>query len=136
MAPAPATQRRTLDEQDVGAGADSITKGERPVKIRTVEYRRLRSFGNYENESIGATMDVPEGGDPVEALRALEGWVNVQMAKAADREYLAREGREKREDAERELRAVQADIEHARAQYKRIQDFAAKFGVELEDIPF
>lgn len=50
------------------------------MKVTTVEYRKLVSHGQYENTSIGATAVVDSDETPPEALSALQGWVNGELA--------------------------------------------------------
>jgi hypothetical protein len=47
--------------------------------IMQVEYRRLKTFGNDENETIGAVVEVPRGQDPDAILSALKEWVDARL---------------------------------------------------------
>lgn len=51
--------------------------------IQTVTYRKLRSFGHYENETVGATASVGDAEKPEEALAELSLWVNERLGTAA-----------------------------------------------------
>jgi hypothetical protein len=64
-----------------------------------VEYRRLKTFGNYENETIGAVVEVPRGQDPDAILSALKEWVDARLNMVLMRKL--RIEREKREAEQR-----------------------------------
>lgn len=49
------------------------------MKILTVEYRRLKNLGNYENETIGAVAQVEAGETPEQALEKLKVFVSEQF---------------------------------------------------------
>lgn len=105
------------------------------MKIKTIEYRCLKSYGRYENVSIGATAEVEEGHEAT-ALADLEVWVNRQI----QARIKAAEDREEEEwrtrEASRTLEELNRDIEHAKAKWEQIQAFARKLGVDVEDCPF
>lgn len=50
------------------------------MRISSVTYRRLVSFGRYENEAVEVAAEVPEGGDPNEVLASLKDWVDDKLA--------------------------------------------------------
>lgn len=49
------------------------------MRIRTITYSRIRNLGNYQNEKLEATADIPIGDDPVEARKKLKCWVLRQL---------------------------------------------------------
>jgi hypothetical protein len=53
------------------------------MKIVTVEYRRLRTFGSYQNETVGATAEVPGDRSAEDVLSELRTWVAIQMSDSA-----------------------------------------------------
>lgn len=110
------------------------------MKIVTVEYRRLRTFGNYQNESVGATAEVGEGETANRALQELRDWVEQQLGDAQERADLSAavsELRWKKTELEREIDA-------ANQKWLAILEFMKKFGIErpahlpetLEGLPF
>lgn len=109
------------------------------MKIISVEYKRLRTFGNYENEAIGATAFVGIDEDPVDVMNDLKSWVNDRLGLRIE----DRENRSLLSEQCRELRARAVDAQEELNQLKSRRDSAVallqKHGVnteELEEIPF
>jgi hypothetical protein len=107
------------------------------MRIVQVAYRRLRSFGNFSNETVGATAAVEDGRDPGDVLDELRVWVDHNLGAAEERLGMAAEI-----DA---LRYRKDDLERAVAQLKLRHEAATKFleaaGIPvpprwLEDLPF
>lgn len=110
------------------------------MKIITVEYRRLRNLGNYENETVGATAEVQDGETPEEALEKLKVFVAEQLlAKQREIEFdealKAEQGKQNARDEvmrrtkvrlERKERQRQFEQESAMAQ-KKTMDRAKEF---------
>ena len=101
------------------------------MRVTSVEYRRLRSFGQYENETVGATAAVSEGETPEAALSALRDWVAGQLALAA--------GAEEIEEFITELQSKKRHIESAVAsgerKYAALRDILAAHNIELPKNP-
>lgn len=112
------------------------------MKIKTIEYRCLKSYGRYENVSIGATAEVEEGHEAT-ALADLEVWVNRQI-QARIKEAEDREEEEWRtREASRTLEELNRDIAEAKERWEQIRKFTEKLGgsieklgVSVEEIPF
>lgn len=115
------------------------------MNIKTVEYRRLRSFGSYENETIGATAEVAPGEYPLEVLEHLRGWVEAQHREAEQREAAQRQ----EQDAEWRLERINGDIEDRQRRlgeletmYTTLRAKLSEYGVvlptlaEAEGLPF
>ena len=49
------------------------------MQIKTIHYKRVKSLGNYQSETLEATADLDEGDDPVEASNALRDFVCGQL---------------------------------------------------------
>ena len=54
------------------------------MKITKVRYERLRSFGNFQNETVGCEADVEGHEDPILCLAQLREWVNDQLGQRED----------------------------------------------------
>lgn len=52
------------------------------MRITEVEYRRLRSFGHFENEMVGAVAALQGDETPEDALQALRQWVDDKLGSA------------------------------------------------------
>lgn len=109
------------------------------MKIISVEYRRLRTFGNYENETIGATAYVGLDESPDETLESLKSWVESKHSDRDEAEEIRNREKILWGDLGNEIR----DREHELASLKARRDNAVallqKHGVntkELEEIPF
>lgn len=102
-------------------------------RITGVTYRRLRSFGNYENEAVEATCHVPDGVDPREALHATQLWVADQLKLGENRDALQGEV----DRLESEKAGLARDIEQARVVHAKAKKFLEENKLELwGDPPF
>lgn len=109
------------------------------MKITQVEYRRLVTYGHFENQTIGAVADVEPGEEPEDALAKLEQFVADQHAKKI---VLA----EAKEDASREIAACHANVKQMqeemdgwRQRWVRARQFLEQHGIptgKFEDVPF
>ena len=52
------------------------------MKITSVRYERLHSFGNYENEKLSAEAVIADGDDPDEAADQLRHFIDGQIETA------------------------------------------------------
>lgn len=104
-----------------------------------VEYRKTVSFGNYQNETIGVTLDVPEGMGTTEALATAVEWVHSQLAIHESK---------RQDDFDREqtiaceqsnLDRIRRDIIFEKKKWEKIKAFMEKLGVPSDhfgDVPF
>ena len=99
------------------------------MKIVTVEYRRLRTFGGYQNETVGAVAEIEAGGDADSTLADLRAWVDAQLGDEGDRRNLT--------EAINELRwrkdQMERDIVRVEDRWKAIIAFMEKLGIERPD---
>lgn len=109
------------------------------MKITQVEYRRLESFGDFQNQTIGAVAIVEPGEEPQDALAKLEQFV----ADMHSRRVLVMEVR-KDTDAEiaacrANVKAMQDDMDGWKQRWVRARQFLEQHGVptgNFEDVPF
>lgn len=102
------------------------------MKIVTVEYRRLKTFGGYNNETIGAVAEVTPGVEPSSTLTDLKEWVDAQFSDKENVYALADRAQELRWQAEEAERR----IERANEKWAAIMAFLEKLGIERpSDIP-
>ena len=114
------------------------------MKIVQVEYRRLRSFGEYENETVGAVAEVEPGISPEQSLEILKGWVEENFGeRASARDAATRvqrlEIREREvagllKESEKRWRAAQKILEAAGIDVPR--DYGVNEDDDLKDLPF
>ena len=108
------------------------------MKIVKVEYRRLVSDGNYNNESHGAEAIVEDGEDPICAHADLISWVDDILRK---RGYLRDEERKLEYDVQ-SLRMQEGKLRRECDKYRRtiekMVDFLNNHGVKIptDEIPF
>jgi hypothetical protein len=107
------------------------------MRIVQVEYRKLRSFGNFSNETVGATAAVEDGRDPGDALDELRVWVDRNLGAAEERLGMAAEIdtlRHRKQSLEREVEAAQR-------RYVAAKEFLEKAGIPvppawMDELPF
>lgn len=96
------------------------------MKIVTVEYRRLRTFGGYQNETVGAVAEIESGQDADTTLAALREWVDAQLGDEGERRELT--------EAINDLRwrkdQMERDIARTEDRWKAITAFLEKLGIE------
>ena len=106
--------------------------------IMTVTYRRLRSFGSYENEAVEATA-VVDGRDPADVLNELKSWVDDKLGETdRTREYLDSQ-KAIWGDLDRDIKNLNEELNVLTKRRDRAVELLKKHGVdttELEEIPF
>lgn len=103
------------------------------MTITTVEYRQLRSFGNYNNESVGAVAQVDAGERPDTALASLKTWVAGELGMAEQAEKL----RDELFSMRSEKNGLERDIKGLKRVYGQLEKLLKKHGVKLrENVPF
>lgn len=104
------------------------------MKITTVRYERLRSFGNYENETVAATAQVEDGETPESALAALRQWVEAQLGEVEKLSQM----RQRYDQLDWEVHAMEQRLRGAKSAYERVKAILERHGVELrdDDLPF
>ena len=108
------------------------------MKLYSVAYKRLHSFGSYENECLEGTTLVPPGADPDLVLKELKTWVHERLGipeedVRQERDSLARDIRVLRD----ERRKLDSEIDQARETWRKAQAFLEKHGLDMpEHLPF
>ena len=110
------------------------------MKIVTVEYRRLRTFGGYQNETVGAVAEVESGLDADATLTELRTWVDAQLGDEGERRNLT----ESINDLRWRKDQMERDIVRVEDRWKAMTAFLEKIGIErpanipddLSDLPF
>jgi hypothetical protein len=101
--------------------------------VLSVEYRRLRSFGSFENETIGGTARVPPGEDPAKTLEALRSWVEKRFGEILQVQDL----RSQVWALTAEKESLERAVEEARRRWESAKGFLGRHGVQVEDpVPF
>jgi hypothetical protein len=118
------------------------------MKVDRVTYRRLVTDENYSNRAIEASAQVEPGEQPEETLRALRGWVGLQLCGLApespDPVAIAERIERLRDDAERldastreQRRAINRMREEERELWRRAGCLDAYMGPCVDaPIPF
>lgn len=110
------------------------------MRIVTVEYRRLRTFGGYQNETVGATAELAADESAETALQDLKSWVDTQLADRENAYDLGQRVSDLRWQADEQERR----LEHANEKWAALIAFLDKLGIErpseipetLEGLPF
>lgn len=106
--------------------------------IRQIEYRATRSFGSYENETIGATAELVAQENHDEAQAALAALVNRQLDERAEArgEVFAAQNDLRR--LKNEARDTEAQVRVACERWEKVKAFMVRQGLDVSDldIPF
>lgn len=114
------------------------------MKVTSVEYRRLHTFGEYENETVGIVATVEEGEDADSALYTARAWVDSQLQGRED----GRDIQSRVQRAEIRLREVNGLLHESEKRWAAAQKILAAAGVdvprdygagdddELKELPF
>ena len=112
------------------------------MNIVTVEYRRLRTYGDYQNETVGAVahVQVSAGETADSALYELRAWVDAQLGSREEQRQLQARVTDLRWKAEE----YERKIARAEERWTAITAFLEKLGIErpadipddLKDLPF
>lgn len=113
------------------ARIDALVRDALKPRVRSVTYRRLKSFGDYENENeaVEATVAVPPGGSADESLAFARDWVNHKLSQRDEYEKLGDQIALMRSDLAKDERKL---IE-VQAKYERYKSVLEKHGVAVED---
>jgi hypothetical protein len=105
------------------------------MKINSISYSRLVSFGSYQNATFSATAEVGDEG-PDEAMNELVMFIEakaVAMRQARD-EY------QEAQTAKAQMQWEVEDLERKKSQLKadcdRMQNFLESHGVHVDNVPF
>ena len=103
------------------------------MQIISVDYSRLVSFGNYENERLGATAIVPPGEQPEETLLQLKEWVEAHLGQVQQLNQV----RAELQGLQWRKSQLAGDIDRAKETYEKIRQALKAHGVDLqEELPF
>lgn len=103
------------------------------MKIIQVEYSRLKTFGSYENEKVGAVAIVQEGENVSGVLKELKTWVMTELEVGEFKSKIRENIMSLRDDRDAIVREVM-DLED---KAKRLTAFLKLHGVDLQqEIPF
>jgi hypothetical protein len=63
------------------------------MKVKTLEYSKLKNLGDYENEKIGVVVELEDGESPVDALKRAKNFIHNAQKKSINQSTydLARE---------------------------------------------
>lgn len=97
------------------------------MQITSVNYSRLVSTGDYENEKVGAVANVDEGQDAATVLSELRAWVNEGLTLDSKRRDTADQLR----DAEWRLRNVKDELRNASKRWAMAKEFLKLHGLPV-----
>jgi len=67
------------------------------MKVQTIEYSRLQSFGTFNNVRVGCTVEVEDGDSPHMALVRAQSWVQRELERMVGKDALRHSGMAQRE---------------------------------------
>lgn len=103
-----------------------MSEGVTASGIVWVSYRRLQSFGHYENEEVGAGAAVNAGADPSVVLAGVQAWVCDRLSEHIERR---REEDEVR-DIDQRIANREGQIKRLEERWERAREFLKKHGVD------
>lgn len=102
-------------------------------RITSVSYRRLRSFGSYENEAVEVTAEVRAGENPEKVYGQLVLWVADRLGVSAE----LRDQWAERDKVAAEKANLERDVARLRDKYEKAKEFLEKCKIDPNDeIPF
>ena len=121
---------RLCEPRQWGAGGVGYQGGE--VKITKISYRKLVSFGNFENEAIEAESVVMQNQSPEEVLQELRGFVWSELSHDEDM-------RNEKRSLETEIRYLKGkaedlrnDTEDLERTFEENRDMMERFGIHWD----
>lgn len=99
------------------------------MHIRTIEVRKLSSH-NYDNITVGITVERRDDEDPEAVFSAAEAWVDEHLNRQQEREDLSQQLWDVQSDLGRKRFELQELTERA----KLVRDVLAAHGVPTDDI--
>lgn len=105
------------------------------MKYQTINYKRLKNLGEYNNESVEATVIVEEGEDPIVVGQALKQSVLDLLGIEENVQKLA----ERKSYLEDENARLESHAQSAQERWNKIKDFMEKLGFNLDqtdEVPF
>jgi predicted RNase H-like nuclease (RuvC/YqgF family) len=109
------------------------------MNIERVEYRRLKTFGRYENETIGATAIVEPGHTAEWTIEALRSWVHSRLEESLSVGDKIESLHNERIDLERAVKDKKEELEELENRFEAAKAFLEKQGVSIdfgEEMPF
>lgn len=97
------------------------------MKVTSVEYRRLHTYGEYENETAGVVLAVEEHDNPQMVMETARAWVDEQLEGRQD----ARDVQSRVQRAEIRLREVNGLLAESEKRWAAAQKILAAAGVEV-----
>lgn len=106
------------------------------MRITSVTYRHLVSFGSYEHEAVEATAEVGNA-NAADVLTDLKAWVNDQIT---DHEAAAQTCQDLM-SLSAEKRQLEYDISQLKSKFERAKAFLERIGIkpnpyDLDDVPW
>lgn len=113
---------------DAGPAADP-----NPLGVTAVAYRRLKTFGHFENEAVEATAAVRPGDDPARVHADLVAWVNGRLSLSVNAADLRAES----DRLSAEVEYKQREVLRLEERYRRAQEFLRESKIDPHgDVPF
>jgi predicted nucleic acid-binding Zn-ribbon protein len=103
--------------------------------IKSIEYGKTASIGNYTTERLYATAELEEGESPEQALTELQTWVDDRLNLKKEVQDLGKQ----RLELTDQLKELQRNIGDAEVKWNKTKAFLEKHGVDpsqYDDIPF
>jgi len=102
------------------------------VDIKTIEYRKLISTGDYSNLTIGATAAVGDDDTPDEALVALQAWVENQLRERTVSAQETHDARQHLYELQRQAADTSNELRRMKARYDEGRRLLEKHGIEMQ----
>lgn len=101
------------------------------LKIKEVTYSQLRSFGSFQNETLGATAIVTEDENAEIVLANLRDWVTQQLNKRVELQTI-----------EDEIRVKKQEVDYLNRKFEKLQEVYTQLaktlwlhGIEILTVP-
>jgi len=106
------------------------------VKVNKISYKRLTSFGNFQNRELGAEATLEEGDDILKCVGELKEFVESNNKE----EYINTEMKYEIEEEQRNLNRIANEYLEYERKVDKMKEFLRFHGVEVkdsfDDVPF
>lgn len=105
------------------------------LEITSVRYDRLINLGNYENEKLGISVQVPDGTDPAQVAAQARAWVDQELVGRRTRQEQANDLEYRVRRLQRQEGEVRGKLAVLEGIWRQAAELLAAHGITPETSP-